>query len=222
MNIKLLFIYKGPKTTTLRMESEWFQEEYAEKMIDDLIKTGRVTDLTIVDELGREWNRKEFEKLRRKMEEEPTNPILYFDGGFHIGSGAAGTGMVIYYNKGKEQYRLRSNAKLNELETNNEAEYAALYNGLTMLEEIGVRHLPCVIKGDSQGVLKQLAGEWPCYESNLNRWLDRIEEKISSLGLKPTFEVISRNDNKEADKLAGQALAENFISSHVKLNGNEA
>jgi ribonuclease HI len=92
------------------------------------------------------------------------------------------------------------------MDTNNEAEYAAFYYALNILEDLGVHHLSCEFKGDSQVVLKQLEGEWPCYEDALNSWLDRIEGKIKALGLIPKYTSISRKDNKEADKLATQAL----------------
>ena len=129
----------------------------------------------------------------------------------------AGLGIVIYYRQGKKKYRLRVNESIDEMETNNEAEYAALHYALNLLEEIGVHHVPCDIKGDSQVVLKQLEGEWPCYEENLNRWLDRIEEKIKRLGLKPRYQPIPRNENKEADKLATQALEGKEIDSKMQL-----
>jgi ribonuclease HI len=101
--------------------------------------------------------------------------------------------------------------------SNSEAEYAALYNAVGMLEQLDIRHSPCTIKGDAQGALRQLAGEWPCYEAHLNSWLDKIELKIKELHLKPSLEVITREQNKEADKLARQALENKIIHSHTKI-----
>lgn len=214
MKIKLKIIYQGPKTVSIPFESDWTEERFVHHLLNDLQKTGRMKDIIIMDEMGREWNRKEFEKLTQKMESEPINPVIYFDGGFDKINKISGIGIVIYYEKGKDKYRYRANGKLTELDTNNEAEYAALYNALMYLEEIGIKQLPCTIRGDSQGILKQLAGEWPCYEETLNIWLDRIEDKIKDLGLKPVYEIISRNDNKEADKLASQAIENKIIQSH--------
>ena len=51
----------------------------------------------------------------------------------------------------------------------------------------------------------------------LNSWLDRIEEKIKSLGIVPKYTAISRNDNKEADKLASQALEGKEIFAKTQL-----
>jgi ribonuclease HI len=218
MKVKLKYEYKGPKTVRVSMESDWLEEKYANILLDDLQKTGRISNIIIMDEMEREWNRKEFSKLQQKIELEPVNPIVYFDGGYDLGTGAAGIGIAIYYEKGKEKFRYRLNAQLDELANNNEAEYAALYNALLSLEEIGVKHQPVMIKGDSQGLIKQLEGEWPCYEENLNKWLDRIELKMAEMGLKETYDVISRTKNKEADQLATQALANKIVKSHIKMS----
>ncbi len=217
MYIKLKFHYKGPKTKGLQLESEWFEDKTISMLVNDMLKTGRIKDIMVMDEMGREWTLKEFNKLMEKLEEEPSNPTIFFDGGYDRQNTESGIGIVIYYDKGRERFRMRHNAKLLELSSNNEAEYAALYNAMELLQQIGVKHSPCVIKGDAQGVLKQLSGEWPCLEETLNQWLDRIEAKIEAMGLKPSFQVIPRNENKEADKLASQALQNILVDSHQKI-----
>lgn len=217
MYIKLKFHYKGPKTKGLQLESEWFEDKTISMLVNDMLKTGRIKDIMVMDEMGREWTLKEFNKLMEKLEEEPTNPTIFFDGGYDRQNTESGIGIVIYYDKGRERFRMRYNAKLLELSNNNEAEYAALYNAMELLQQIGVKHSPCVIKGDAQGVLKQLSGEWPCFEETLNQWLNRIEAKIEAMALQPSFQVIPRNENKEADKLASQALQNILIDSHQKI-----
>lgn len=217
MKIKILLTYKGPKISQVNFESEWLEEDVALKVLSDLDKTGRMKEVTIVDEMDREWTRKEFGKLREKQKEEPTDPVVYFDGGFDKDTLTAGIGIVIYYQKGAEQYRLRLNMKAEELASNNEAEYLAMYQAIVAVEQLEIRQMACTFRGDAQGVLKQAAGDWPCYDQTLNTWLDRIENKINDLGIRPVFEVISRADNKEADKLAGQALGGTMIDSHVRI-----
>ncbi len=219
MEIKLKFHYKGSKTEEIQLESEWMDDKAINPLVSDMLKTGRIKDIVVMDEMGNEWTLKEYKKLMEKIEVEPRNPVIYFDGGYDREKKESGIGIVIYYDKGEEKFRVRSNAKLYELDSSNEAEYAALYNAMERLHQIGVKKTPCVIKGDAQGVLKQLAGEWPCYEETLNLWLDRIEEKIDTIGLKPSFQIISRNENKEAHKLASQALQNNIIDSQLKING---
>jgi ribonuclease HI len=218
MKYKLEYKYRIKNIDPLSLTSNNFLA--AEDAIiagEELEKTGKVFDLEFHDEMGSTWTLKEMKKLTEEIEEEPHDVIVYFDGGHDINSNRAGIGAVIYYKQGKKKFRLRANEVIDEMETNNEAEYAALYFALDLLEELGVTKLPCDIKGDSQVVLKQLEGEWPCYEENLNRWLDRIEEKIKKLGLLPRYEAISRKDNKESDKLATQALEGKSIHSKMQL-----
>ncbi|MEK5390998.1 reverse transcriptase-like protein [Margalitia sp. FSL K6-0131] len=218
MKVKIKWLYRGSKTADIPFESDWISADTFDRSIDDIYNTGRVKDLTIIDEMGSEWTKKEYLKLKEQIKKEPSECTIYFDGGFDRETGTAGIGMVLYYQIGSEKYRYRQNGKIDSIQTNNEAEYIALYNAISLLEEVGAHHIPCVIKGDSQGVLRQLSGEWPCFEQVLNGWLDRIEEKMSVLGLKPTYIPISRKDNKEADQLASQALAGKSISSHIKIN----
>jgi ribonuclease HI len=216
MKMKVIWTYSGKIPDKINFESNWLNRKYVDYLIEDLMKTGRAGDIIIRDEMENEWTRKEFLKLNEELEQEPEDIAVYFDGGYDKENSLAGLGMVIYYQKGGERYRIRKNEKLLELENNNEAEYAALYSCMQLLEELGVRNVPCVITGDSQVVLKQLEGEWPCYEETLNSWLDRIEAKIKALGLKPTYEAVNRKQNKEADNLANQALQDTFIHSHSK------
>ncbi|WP_229683199.1 reverse transcriptase-like protein [Virgibacillus oceani] len=206
MKVKMRWIYKGKKTEEVAFGSAWTTQESMEVLLADIEKTGRVKELVIIDEMGNEWTQKEFSKLKEQIEQEPHDIVVYFDGGFDRHTATAGLGAVIYYKKDSVQYRLRVNQQIEEMETNNEAEYAALHFALMQLEEMGIHHLPCTFKGDAQGVLKQLEGLWPCYEENLNAWLDRIEGKMGELGIQPNCEIIGRNENKEADRLATQAL----------------
>lgn len=206
MKYKLDWMYKINGNEKILFSSELVSEELAILAGEEIERTGKAAELTFYDEMGASWTLKQMKKLHEETEEGPHEVTIYFDGGFLKEENRAGLGIVIFYKQGKKKYRLRANEQIAEIETNNEAEYAALFYALNLLEELGVHHLPCEIKGDSQGVLKQLEGEWACYEEELNRWLDRIEAKIKSLGIKPKFTVISRNENKEADKLASQAL----------------
>jgi ribonuclease HI len=217
MKMKLKFKYASKTSSAIWFESSWFSRKETMIHADDLMKTGRVIDIEIIDEMENSWTLKEYIKLNKQLDKEPENVIVYFDGGFDKESFQSGIGIVVYYEKGDEKFRIRKNAKLEALENNNEAEYAALHQAILLLEEIGVKNSPCMIKGDSQVVLKQLGGEWPCFDEGLNRWLDRIEAIIAKLRLKITLDVLSRNDNKEADKLANQALLGTEVHSHRRI-----
>lgn len=198
-------------------KSEWIDGDCALMFGEELEKNGKAIDLTYYDEMGTDWTLKQMKKLLAEIEEDPNELIVFFDGGFNKEKNQAGLGVVIYFKQGNKKYRIRANEKFDHMETNNEAEYAAFYFSLNLLEEMGVQHLPCEFKGDSQVVLKQLEGDWPCYEEELNRWLDRIEQKLKDLSIQPRYTPISRNDNKEADKLATQALEGKMVTSKMQI-----
>lgn len=217
MNYKLEWTYKIKGKDGVVFQSDWLEGELALFIGEDIEKSGKGINLIYHDEMGTEWNTKEMRKLLAEIEEEPHDLIVYFDGGFNKRTYQAGLGAVIYYKQGKKKYRIRANELFNEIDNNNEAEYAAIYFTLNLLEEMEVHHMTCEFKGDSQGVLMQLKGEWPCYEENLNRWLDRIEKKIKDLSIEARYTLIPRTENKEADKLATQALEGKIINSKMQV-----
>lgn len=206
MKYRLEWNYKLNGNDKVQFSSELVPGDVAIQIGEELEKTGKISDLYFYDEVGTSWILKEMKKLLTEIEEDPHDITVFFDGGFQKETNQAGIGTVIFFKQGKKNYRIRANERFDEMETNNEAEYAAFYFALNILEDLGVNHFSCEFKGDSQVVLKQLEGEWPCYEETLNGWLDRIEEKMKALGIKPKYTAISRKENKEADKLATQAL----------------
>ena len=108
MNYKILWKYKAPKMDTILLETEWISEKVIDRLMDDFIKTGRTVDITILDEMGNEWTKKEYVKLKKAIELEPSNIIVYFDGGYDLKQKVAGIGIVIYYDKGDKHFRVRS------------------------------------------------------------------------------------------------------------------
>ncbi|MBP2241289.1 ribonuclease HI [Cytobacillus eiseniae] len=217
MKYKLEWKYKYKGTAGVVFTSDWLEGEQALVIGEDIEKSGRMLDLSFHDERGTTWNLKEMKKLLEEIEEEPHDLTIFFDGGFDKESSQAGLGAVIYYKQGKKKFRIRANERFDEIENNSEAEYAAMYFTVLLLEEMNVQNMSCEFKGDAQGVLMQLKGEWPCYEENLNRWLDRIEEKLKKLHVHSRFTPIPRTANKEADKLATQALEGKIINSKMQI-----
>ena len=121
------------------------------------------------------------------MQDEPHNVTVFFDGGYHKQEARSGLGIAIYFEQNKKKWRIRKNALLEQLDSNNEAEYAALYEAVKQLEEMGVHHQSCIFRGDSLVVLNQLSGEWPCYEEPLNKWIDRIDAKLKIIRSSPSL-----------------------------------
>lgn len=216
MKFKIEWHYKI-KSRELTFLSEYTNTEEALLIVEDLEKTGRTKEILLLDEQQNTWTVKEAKKLVKQVETEPDDITVYFDGGFDLDLNMAGLGTAIYYMRNRQKFRIRENARVEQLNSNNEAEYAAFYFALQQLEAMGVSKASVVFRGDSQVVLNQLSGEWPCFEEEFNRWLDRIEEKMKELKIHPVYEPISRKQNQEADQLATQALQGTNISSHKQI-----
>ncbi|PAK42881.1 hypothetical protein CHH87_06495, partial [Bacillus licheniformis] len=142
---------------------EWIEVKEAVAAGRQLSQSPYVTELEFEDEKGSFWTLKELEKLKEELAAEPDEITVYFDGSYDKESQLAGLGIVIYYSLGGERYRLRKNKSF-RLTTNNEAEYAALYEAVKELRDLGASRNSVVIKGDSLVVLNQLEGSWPCYD----------------------------------------------------------
>ncbi|UOQ93145.1 ribonuclease H family protein [Halobacillus shinanisalinarum] len=221
MKVRIELTYKTPKGTNTTFSSDDMHAGKAILIAEDLESIGRTKNVTFIDSLESTWTLKELKKYMKGIQTEPHNVTVYFDGGFDLDTTNSGLGCAIYYEQNGKSFRLRKNALVEELDTNNEAEYAALHLGLQELELLKVHHLPVTFVGDSQVVINQLNGEWPCLEEELSKWADRVESKLKQLGIHPDYELISRKGNREADRLASQALKEIEITSTIETNREE-
>ena len=217
MKLILEWTYKSPKGATATFRSETMTPAQALMIAEDIERTGRVKKLEIIDEYDSTWMIKELKKYLKEMETEPHNITIYFDGGFDIQTKASGLGVAIYYEKDGKTQRLRRNAYVSGLDSNNEAEYAALHLALVELDLMDVHHQTIRVVGDSQVVINQRNGEWPAYEKNLAEWADKIEDKLRALGLKVEYELVPRKENSEADRLATQALQGTEITGVIEI-----
>lgn len=215
--MKIQFTYQTPKGMEENFYSEEMKIEKALLLAEDMQQTGRMKEITLIDHKGSHWSVKEGKKLIEEVKTEPHHITVYFDGGYDLESQRSGLGCAIYYEQNYKSFRIRKNALIDELESNNEAEYAAFFLALQELELLGVHHMPVTFIGDSKVVIYQLNGEWPCYEPELLKWVERIEEKIENLGIDPDYKLVSRTKNKEADHLATQALNKIEIMSNTEL-----
>ncbi|MCK1991246.1 reverse transcriptase-like protein [Peribacillus muralis] len=221
MKVIMQWTYHASKKPSAVFVSDWLEAETALVITEDLEKAGRLKEVEFKDEFDTIWTKKELKKLLKEVEEEPQDVTVYFDGGYQKEKGMAGIGVAIYYRQGKKFWRLRTNLKLEQFDSNNEAEYAAFHEAVKQIEDLGVHHQSCVFKGDSLVVLNQLSGEWPCMEENLNKWLDRIEAKLDKLKIIPDYQPITRKENQEADRLATLALEGKAIFSKFEIAGSK-
>ncbi|MFD2628573.1 ribonuclease H family protein [Oceanobacillus kapialis] len=219
MKVIISFTYRTPKGADTVLYSEEMRAPKALLLAEDMERTGRAKNIEFIDTNDNTWTLKELRKQLEEIKTEPHDVKIYFDGGFDLKTKNSGLGCAIYYEQNDKTFRIRRNALVEELESNNEAEYAALHLAVQEVEELGVHHMPITIVGDSQVVINQLKEDWPCYEKELANWANRIETKLEQLGLDVEYELVSRKKNREADQLASQALREVNVSSVKEIDG---
>lgn len=128
---------------------------------------------------------------------------VFTDGASRGNPGDAGIGVLI----------INSNGKITELKkylgrkTNNQAEYSALILALEHLQKTDNKEI--IIHTDSQLVANQMNGKWRVKDEGLkelNSQARKLAIKLDNL----TVTYIPRNQNKEADRLANEAINEYF------------
>lgn len=220
MKVRIDWTYKTPKNKVVKFLSEELEANEALMVAEDLERTGRTKRLQFADRHNSNWSLKELKNYVKEVETEPHDVIAYYDGGFDRHSNRAGLGCAIYFKQNGKDYRLRKNAAIDGIDSNNEAEYAALSMAVQEIELLGVHHLPVRFIGDSRTLVNQMSGEWAVPEHGLARWADRIDQRLEKIGIHPEYEFVPRKENTEADRLATQALNETMIESLIDLNAD--
>ncbi|KYG34875.1 reverse transcriptase-like protein [Alkalihalobacillus trypoxylicola] len=219
MELRLEWNYKPLKHhQSFKMESEWLTIDESISLKNDLEKTGRAKDMNWYDRRGVVWSNKDLSKLKEELFELPHNVTSYFDASFDKESKKSGLGYVLYFQQNGQEWRVRANQKQELLTDNNESEYSALYALLAKCEELEIKHQLITVQSDSMVVIHQMTDEWPVYEEHYLRWYNRIKEKQNKLGLSIDYQWIPREKNKEADKLAAQALKNEEIDAKLPKN----
>ncbi len=133
--------------------------------------------------------------------------IIYTDGGSRGNPGPAAIGVVFCNEKGQsiKQY----SEYLGENLTNNEAEYKAVIFALKKFKALFGKKLAknseIQIRSDSELLVKQLNSQYKILDSKIQPlFLEVWNLKFDFKGIK--FKSISREKNKEADRLANEAL----------------
>lgn len=220
MKFFLKYLYRSKMVGEINFQSELLHGEDAIKLAEELENRLQIK-VHFVDINDSEWLKKDVKKLVEKEITEPTNIMIYFDGGYDLQSKVAGLGICIYYSQNGKRIRMRKNKMLTGLDNNNEAEYAALEYAINELNWLEVKQQEIAIRGDSKVVLQQLLGEWSVYEETFQNYINRIEKKLLNHQISPVFEILLRNENKEAHNLATQALEGIEIDSSLEIDGGK-
>jgi len=124
---------------------------------------------------------------------------LFTDGGSRNNPGQAAIGIVLV-DAGKVIEKI---GKRIGIATNNEAEYTALIEGLTLAEKYKPEEVKCFL--DSELVVKQLTGLYRTKEPKLQNLCIKVK-KLEKLFNKISYKHIPREQNSVADSLVNQAL----------------
>ncbi len=126
--------------------------------------------------------------------------ILYIDGASRGNPGRAGAGIWITNGEGEN---ISEVSRYLGHKTNNEAEYWALLLGLREAKRLGGKALQ--VFTDSELVARQMKGVYRVKDFKLKALHKTVIENLKTFS---SFEIgsIPREENKEADRLANQAI----------------
>ena len=125
---------------------------------------------------------------------------VHIDGASRGNPGEAGIGVVIKDGKGNI---IRMYNEYIGIKTNNEAEYTALKKGLELALDYCRKH--ATVLSDSELIVKQRKSQYRTRKKHLKSLAKQVES------LEDMFEIVEyqnvpREQNREADKLANQAI----------------
>lgn len=133
--------------------------------------------------------------------------IIYTDGGSRGNPGKAALG-VVFCNE-KEQVIKKYGEYLGDNLTNNEAEYSAVIFALKKFKSLFGRAVAEIseveIRSDSELLVKQMNGQYKLLDEKIQKFFIEIWNlKIDFKVIK--FKAISRERNKEADRMVNEIL----------------
>ncbi len=128
--------------------------------------------------------------------------VVYTDGASRGNPGPASYGVWICANE-KPLEELKGYLGI---QTNNYAEYSAVIQALTWAKQKGISQV--VVRSDSELLVKQLSGIYKVKSDAIKPLYQQIKNLIGSSFKSVSFQHVRREFNKEADRLANEALDE--------------
>lgn len=147
------------------------------------------------------------------MKNDSEKIIIYTDGGSRGNPGQAGIGVVMADEKGN---KIKEYSNFLGIKTNNEAEYEAVIFGLQKIKALlgkeKIKSAEVEVRVDSELVVRQLGGVYKIENEKLAPLFLKIWNMKIDFG-KLSFKHIPREQNKEADRLANEAMNGGVIKS---------
>ena len=148
----------------------------------------------------------------------PTKPSLkiQIDGACRGNPGPAGVGVLLLNAQGR---RLKEIATYLGEATNNVAEFCALIIGLQEALRTGARQV--AVFTDSELLARQVSGEYRVRDRQL-RWLHVLIQNLLSCFEQVQIQHVPRAKNRQADRLASQAVTEGIRHSTASRRKGKA
>jgi probable phosphoglycerate mutase len=130
---------------------------------------------------------------------------LYADGGSRGNPGASGAGAIVRNEKGETVVEV---SEFLGHTTNNVAEYTAVLRALEKLSVLlgsEAKDTEVLARMDSMLVVRQMKGEWKLKHPGLKPLAARVHD-LALLFKSVEFEHVYRDFNKDADRLANEAM----------------
>lgn len=134
--------------------------------------------------------------------------VAYFDGACRGNPGLISAGGVIVDTE-QSDMEVASVSVATGTGTNNESEYLALMLVLCVAIQNNITELS--VRGDSQLVIKQVAGMWKVNTPSIIRY-NKLAKKLAAMFDNIKFEHVKRDKNSAADKLANQGYMMDALS----------
>lgn len=135
--------------------------------------------------------------------------IVYTDGGSRGNPGPGAIGGAFFLESNLVEPRWTFKRFIGSKVTNNEAEYQAVVEALTQLQEKSAHSV--TFRLDSELVVKQLRGEYKIKQPHLQEFFRQIRALSRAIPMLK-FEHIPREQNKLADRLVNEALDEEMAN----------
>jgi ribonuclease HI len=131
---------------------------------------------------------------------------IYADGGARGNPGPSGSGAVV---RDEEGHTVATVSKFLGHQTNNFAEYEAVICAfealLKLVPENKWKSTEVTVRMDSMLVVRQMRGEWKVKHPNMKPQYGRLIALVAQLR-SVSFHHVYREDNKDADALANEAM----------------
>ena len=127
---------------------------------------------------------------------------IFIDGACQPNPGSGGVGIHIILNESEEKH----SKPLNNIVTNNIAEYEALILSLKLVLDNNIEVGEIQIFSDSKLVCMQFNNQWNCKDKKLLPLLKRANELKSKIKSPLKLSLIPREENFVADRLAISAI----------------